>query len=146
VIGRENRRRFGTGHFDASIAGESRLSAHELDAGTLESTLATLPKARHDLLFAFADAREIYADGATVDAIVSGSPSQMRDPRTRNHGLGRAAPFIDARAANVDALDEGSTLSGARKRTGQGTATLTGTDDRELVMSGLHRWLKTRAR
>src|SRR5262249_40010956 len=66
--------------------------------------------------------------------------SEIRHAPARYHGLSRRAAFIDARAADVLALDQGGLPAGLRQGRGERSASLSGTDDNGPILFRSAHW------
>src|ERR1017187_1688424 len=88
-------------------AGETGLAEDQLKIRRFfDASLAASAKAVHDIALALPDTLHVDADVSGVNTIISASPRQIRDAGAGDHGLRGSAPFIDAGAADMFALDE----------------------------------------
>ena len=101
---------------DDNFAGtaEAGLTEDQFKVGSLfQFRLATVAKVVDDVALAFPNFGHIDTDGPRLHAIISGPPHQVGDAPAGHHRLRRRASLINAGAANMFALDESSTHSGA---------------------------------
>jgi hypothetical protein len=70
-----------------------------------------------------------HSDRTTVHAVISSAPGQVGDAGTGDHGLGRRAAHVDARAADVGPLDDRGPATGGTQVQGQRFSRLAGAQD-----------------
>src|SRR5690242_11827294 len=114
--------------------GEARGGTQQVEAiGLLDAALAAATEARDDVALALAHARQVYGDRAGMHAVIGAATREVGNAGAGYHGLGWGAAFVDAGAADVLALDEGSAPSRAGERGGERAAALAGADHDGVV-------------
>src|SRR5262249_29429564 len=117
-------------HFNGFRAGESGFTEDQIQVGgLLDARLAAVAKAVHDIPLAFPHFAQIYADSSGVNSVIRSPARKIRYATARHHGFGWRAALVDACAANMYALDEGSSHACLPKCDGQRCTTLSRTDN-----------------
>src|SRR5262245_32523819 len=98
-------------------AGEARIAPKQAQiVGRLRSVLDTIPKGLHHIVLTLSHLGHLDAYVAVMYAEVGGAPGEISDARAIEHRLGRRAAVVDARAADVRALDQGSLSTSVGQR------------------------------
>src|SRR5204863_6454703 len=105
--------------------GKRGLTQQQIDAlCVLQTLLAAIPPAIHNVAFALADFFHIDADWTRLYAVITAASRQIRNSCAGNERLGRCAAFIDARSADVFAFDNRRLASSLGKCRGEWRACL----------------------
>ena len=104
----------------------------------LQPTLARRAEVVDDGLLAPADLRHVHGYRTAAHAVVGGAPGQVGDAGAGDHGLGRRAADIDARAADVLPFDDRGPATGAAQVQGQWFSRLAGAQDDRVKTLRLH--------
>jgi hypothetical protein len=114
-------------HLDDLGGCEAAFAENELDVfGLLQLALPPRSEVLHDGLLAPADLCQLHGDRTTAYAVVGGAPGQVGDTGTGDHGLGRRASHVDARAPDVRPFDDRGPPTGGAQVQGQRFARLAG--------------------
>src|ERR1700716_2002752 len=116
---------------------EPRVSGEQVEVlCLLNSFQAALAKLFNHTLLALADFAHVDVDIAVMHAIVRRAPREISDASAIEHRLGWRAAIVDARAADVSALDERSLPTRLGQRRGQRLTSLTRSNDDGVVLIG----------
>jgi hypothetical protein len=124
------------GHRSAEVA----LAEEQVNTvGGFDASLAAVAEAGHDVALALAHTGQVDADRARVHAVVRAATCEVGGAGAGNHGLGRSAAHVDARAAHVLALDDRRFVTRPRERRRQRAARLA-CSEHDRVEALLRRW------